>query len=38
MTLLYDVKGNPLILFQDAWAMRYAQERETTIRFLENAP
>jgi peptide chain release factor 3 len=38
MTLLYDVKGNPLILFQDAWAMRYAQERETTVRFLENAP
>jgi peptide chain release factor 3 len=38
MTLLYDVKGNPLILFQDAWAMRYAQDKETSIRFLETAP
>jgi peptide chain release factor 3 len=37
-TLLYDAKGNPLLLFQDAWALRWAQERETTIRFLENAP
>ena len=37
-TLLYDVKGNPLLLFQDAWAMRYAQEKETTLRFLDNAP
>ncbi len=37
-TLLYDAKGNPLLLFQDAWALRYAQEKETTIKFLDNAP
>jgi peptide chain release factor 3 len=37
-TLLFDAKGNPLLLFQDAWALRWAQEKETTIRFLENAP
>jgi peptide subunit release factor RF-3 len=35
---LYDAKGHPLLLFQDAWAMRYAQERETTIQFFETAP
>jgi peptide chain release factor 3 len=37
-TLLYDVKSNPLILFQDAWAMRYAAEREKSVQFFENAP
>ena len=37
-TLLFDAKGNPLLLFQDAWALRWAQEKETTIKFLDNAP
>jgi len=37
-TLLFDAKGNPLLLFQDAWALRWAEEKETTISFLDNAP
>ncbi|MEO7367624.1 MAG: peptide chain release factor 3 [Gemmatimonadaceae bacterium] len=37
-TLLFDAKGNPLLLFQDAWALRYAQDKEKTIRFMETAP
>jgi peptide chain release factor 3 len=37
-TLLFDAKGNPLLLFQDAWALRWAQDKETTIKFLETAP
>ena len=37
-TLLFDAKGNPLLLFQDSWALRWAQEKETTIKFLDNAP
>jgi peptide chain release factor 3 len=37
-TLLYDAKGNPLLLFQDAWAMKYAQDRETSLKFYDNAP
>ena len=37
-TLLFDAKGNPLLLFQDAWALRWAQDKETTITFLDNAP
>ncbi len=37
-TLLFDATGNPLLLFQDAWALRWAQDKETTIKFLETAP
>jgi len=37
-TLLFDAKGTPLLLFQDAWALRRAQEKATTIKFLDNAP
>ena len=37
-TLLFDAKGNRLLLFQDAWALRWAEEREKTIKFLDNAP
>jgi peptide chain release factor 3 len=37
-TLLYDAKGNPLILFDDEWTMRYTVERETALRFHEVAP
>jgi peptide chain release factor 3 len=36
--LLYDAKGNPLILFEDAWGLRWALERETDVTFLEVAP
>jgi peptide chain release factor 3 len=37
-TLLYDAKGHPLILFEEAWTMRWAMERESGLRFLEVAP
>jgi peptide chain release factor 3 len=36
--LLYDNKGNPLILFADRWALRSTLERETEIQFHEAAP
>jgi peptide chain release factor 3 len=36
--LLYDAKGQPLILFEDAWGMRWALERETALAFHEVAP
>jgi peptide chain release factor 3 len=36
--LLYDAKGNPLILFEDAWGLRWALERETAVTFHEVAP
>jgi len=36
--LLYDAKGNPLILFEDAWGLRWALERETSVTFHEVAP
>lgn len=37
-TLLYDAKGNPLIVFEDAWTVRWVMERETDVRFHEIAP
>ena len=37
-TLLYDAKGNPLILFDDAWGLRWALERETAVVFHDVAP
>jgi peptide chain release factor 3 len=37
-TLLYDAKGNPLLLFEDNWALRWTLERETALTFLETAP
>jgi peptide chain release factor 3 len=37
-TLLYDAKGNPLVLFEDDWALRWTLERETALTFLETAP
>jgi len=37
-TILYDANGAPLILFEDAWGMRWAMERETAITFHESAP
>ncbi|MEP6692996.1 MAG: peptide chain release factor 3 [Gemmatimonadaceae bacterium] len=36
--LLFDVKGKPLVLFEDAWALRWAVERETAVQFHEVAP
>jgi hypothetical protein len=37
-TLLYDATGNPLLLFEDDWALRWTLERETALTFLESAP
>jgi peptide chain release factor 3 len=37
-TLVYDAKGHPLLLFDDAWTMRYVVERETALKFYEVAP
>ncbi|MDF1504559.1 peptide chain release factor 3 [Roseisolibacter sp. H3M3-2] len=36
--LLYDIKGQPMILFSDRWAMRSALEKETKVQFHEAAP
>jgi peptide chain release factor 3 len=36
--LVYDHKGNPIVLFADRWALRMAMERETSVQFLEEAP
>jgi peptide chain release factor 3 len=36
--LLYDAKGHPLILFEDAWGLRWALDRETEVTFHEVAP
>ncbi|MGZ8377993.1 MAG: peptide chain release factor 3 [Gemmatirosa sp.] len=36
--LLYDIKGQPMILFADRWAMRSAVEKETKVQFHESAP
>ena len=36
--LLYDAKGNPLILFEDAWGLRWVLERETASRSTRYRP
>jgi peptide chain release factor 3 len=36
--LLFDAKGNPLILFEDSWGLRWALEREKDVTFHEVAP
>jgi peptide chain release factor 3 len=36
--LLFDAKGNPLILFEDSWGLRWALEREKDVVFHEVAP
>jgi peptide chain release factor 3 len=36
--LLYDAREQPLILFEDAWSLRWALERETMLTFHEVAP
>ena len=33
--LLYDAKGHPLILFEDAWDLRWALENETSLTFYD---
>lgn len=35
---LYDTKGSPVILFDDAWNLRWATEHETMLTFHEAAP
>ena len=35
---LYDAKGNSLILFDDAWNLRWATEHEAMLTFHEVAP
>ena len=35
---LFDAKGHPLILFDDAWNLRWAAEHEPTLTFYEVAP
>jgi peptide chain release factor 3 len=37
-TLLYDVKGAPVILFESEWALRWALEREKDVTYHEVAP
>jgi len=36
--LIYDVKGHPMLLFEDQWGMRWVMDRETGIEFHEVAP
>ena len=36
--LLYDAKGNQMVLFDDAWTLRWTLERETALTFREDAP
>ncbi len=35
---LYDIKGNPLILFEDAWHLQRALQQDTGVTFHEVAP
>mgnify|MGYP002781451883 FL=1 len=35
--LVYDIKGQPMILFADRWAMRSCLEKETKVSFAESA-
>jgi peptide chain release factor 3 len=37
-TLLFDSRAQPLLLFEDAWTLRWAVEKEPTIAFHEVAP
>ena len=36
--LLFDAKGHPLLLFEDAWGLRWVLERESSVTFHEVAP
>ncbi len=35
---LYDTKGHPLLLFENEWALRWAQENEKRLTFHDVAP
>ncbi len=35
---LYDTKGQPLLLFENEWALRWAMENERTLAFHDVAP
>ncbi|NUO63307.1 MAG: peptide chain release factor 3 [Gemmatimonadaceae bacterium] len=37
-SLIYDVKGNPVVLFTDAWDLRWATEKEKAVQWFEVAP
>ena len=36
--LLYDARGNPLILFEDSWGLRWVLDREHGVTFHEVSP
>ena len=36
--LLFDAKGHPLLLFEDAWGLRWVLDRESSVTFHEVAP
>ncbi len=36
--LLYDATGQPLVLFEDEWSLRWALERSEGVEFREMAP
>jgi peptide chain release factor 3 len=37
-TLLYDSKGQPLLLFENEWRMRWALDHEPGVTFHEVSP
>ena len=38
LSLLYDAKNHPVLLFRDEWRLRWALERHTSLTFHEAAP
>jgi peptide chain release factor 3 len=36
--LLFDAKGHPLLLFEDAWTLRWTTEQATSLKLLDVAP
>ena len=35
---LFDTRGNPLLLFENDFSLRWALERETDLEFAESPP
>jgi peptide chain release factor 3 len=35
---LYDVKGHPVLLFDNEWSLKWSQKRGPNVAFLEEAP
>ena len=35
---LFDAKGNPMILFEDEWNLRWALQNETKVEWHDVAP